>query len=61
MSYGEFLDHLFELKFAAKQLERSAANSEKQESVEKNKLTQAIKVTRFLVLLFLYCRKEIWK
>ncbi|CAI4225205.1 unnamed protein product [Auanema sp. JU1783] len=35
--------HLFELKFASKQLERSAANCEKQEKVEKDKLTAAIK------------------
>ncbi|VDM63375.1 unnamed protein product [Angiostrongylus costaricensis] len=36
-------EHLFELKFAAKQLEKSAQRCEKQEKVEKDKLTAAIK------------------
>uniref|UniRef100_A0A183G4E6 Charged multivesicular body protein 1b n=1 Tax=Heligmosomoides polygyrus TaxID=6339 RepID=A0A183G4E6_HELPZ len=35
--------HLFELKFAAKQLEKSAQRCEKQEKIEKDKLTAAIK------------------
>ncbi|CAB3408305.1 unnamed protein product [Caenorhabditis bovis] len=35
--------HLFELKFAAKQLEKSAQRCEKEEKVEKDKLTAAIK------------------
>uniref|UniRef100_A0A1I7W8W8 ETF domain-containing protein n=1 Tax=Heterorhabditis bacteriophora TaxID=37862 RepID=A0A1I7W8W8_HETBA len=35
--------HLFELKFAAKQLEKNAQRCEKQEKVEKDKLTAAIK------------------
>ncbi|KJH47176.1 SNF7 family protein [Dictyocaulus viviparus] len=40
---GNILEHLFELKFAAKQLEKSAQRCEKQEKVEKDKLTAAIK------------------
>ncbi|CAI5439085.1 unnamed protein product [Caenorhabditis angaria] len=35
--------HLFELKFAAKQLEKSAQRCEKEEKIEKDKLTTAIK------------------
>ncbi|KAF1771239.1 hypothetical protein GCK72_003065 [Caenorhabditis remanei] len=35
--------HLFDLKFAAKQLEKNAQRCEKEEKVEKDKLTAAIK------------------
>lgn len=39
-----FPEHLFDLKFAAKQLEKNAQKCEKEEKVEKDKLTNAIKV-----------------
>jgi hypothetical protein len=39
------LDHLFNLRFAAKELHRNAKKCEKDEQAEKNKLTAALKVT----------------
>lgn len=42
-------EHLFELKFAAKQLEKNAQRCDKQEKVEKDKLTAAIKVGRVIM------------
>ena len=48
LSYGcqfpPLTDHLFNLRFAAKELERNAKRCEKQEKDEKNKLTAALKV-----------------
>lgn len=38
------IDHVFNLKFAAKELQRNAKRCEKQEKEEKTKLTNAIKV-----------------
>lgn len=38
------LDHLFNLRFAAKELIRNSKKCEKQEKEEKNKLTAALKV-----------------
>lgn len=42
--YLKFLDHLFNLRFAAKELARNAKKCDKQEKEEKNKLTAALKV-----------------
>ena len=39
------LEHLFNLKFAAKDLERNAKKSEKQEKVEKDKLKKVRETT----------------
>lgn len=40
------LDHLFNLRFAAKELSRNAKKCEKQEKEEKQKIITALKVTR---------------
>lgn len=40
-SSTEFAEHLFNLKFAAKELERNAKKCEKEEKVEKTKLKKA--------------------
>lgn len=44
-----YSDHLFNLRFAAKELSRNAKKCEKQEKEEKNKLTLALKVWVYYV------------
>lgn len=48
----ELLDHLFNLKFASKELQRNSKKCEKEEKAEKTKLTNAIKV--FFPRFYLY-------
>lgn len=59
------VDHLFNLKFAVKELERNSKKCEKEEKAEKLKTKKAIQkgnmeVNDFRIVSYIYIFKHVW-